>query len=142
MHRQPVLSLLVLALALTACAGARTPFPLGGDVEAGRMLFHKDTFPTCSSCYWETPGVALIGPLLRTIGAEAGSRAPGQSTESYLRESIVPPDAYLALGSAANIMATSYEAQRSEQELADLVAYLLTLREELDPHRHWLALRR
>jgi cytochrome c553 len=59
--------------------------------------------------------------------ARAGSRVSGQSAEAYLRESIKIADAFSVDGFSAGVMPAALGDDLSEQQLADLVAYLLTL---------------
>jgi mono/diheme cytochrome c family protein len=120
---------LILVLGLLAgCGGEPTPGVSPGDATNGERLFREGAVPACGSCHTLSPGFALLGPSLARIGRNAGSRVPGQSAGDYLRESIVEPNAHVAFGFAANIMAATYEARLSEQEIEDLVAYLLTLK--------------
>jgi cytochrome c1 len=72
--------------------------------------------------------VTLVGPSLANIGTDAGSRASGQSATEYLREAVVEPNAFMVEGFAANVMPATYGTQLSEQEISDLVAYMLSLK--------------
>ncbi len=89
----------------------------------------------CAACH-AIPGipnaVGLVGPNLSTIGSEAGDRVPGQDAESYIRESILNPNAFLApecpTGECpANVMPPNMGQKLSESELNLIVSYLLTL---------------
>jgi cytochrome c2 len=119
--------ILVLSL-LLGCGGQPTTAVVRGDVANGERLFREGAVPPCGTCHSLRPGQDLLGPSLARIGRNAGSRVPGQSASDYLRESILEPDAHTAFGFSANVMATSYGAQLSEQEVKDLVAYLLALK--------------
>lgn len=84
----------------------------------------------CSACH--TPGedvagpaAALPGPSLAGIGAAAANRLPGYAPEAYLRESILIPGAYRVDGYPADVLCGGV---LSQSQLADLVAYLLTLK--------------
>jgi mono/diheme cytochrome c family protein len=72
-----------------------------------------------------TPG---IGTRAQTRFTEAGYSGKAQSPEQYLLESIVDPSAYVVEGFADKIMPGTYSTQLSEQNAADLIAYLLTLK--------------
>ena len=87
-----------------------------------------ETQPGCITCHSLEPGVTSVGPSVATIGAEAGSRVSGTSAEEYLRESILEPDAHVAEGFAAGIMPKGFATALTEQQVNDLVAYMLTLR--------------
>jgi cytochrome c len=73
------------------------------------------------------PGQNLVGPSLGGIANVAGQMVSGQSAEEYLHESIVSPDAYVVEGFQSGIMPSNYGTQLSEQQINDLVAYLMTL---------------
>lgn len=89
-----------------------------GDAANGETLFAS----ACSGCHMEQEGV---GPALPGMGERAAERVEGQSAEDYLHESIVDPGAYVVEG-YQNIMPNTYTEQFDEQEIADLVAYMLT----------------
>lgn len=88
-----------------------------GDVENGEALFVQ----SCASCHQAEDGV---GPALTGMGERAATRVDGMSAEEYLHEAIVDPGAHLVEG-FGNIMPPVYGDQYDEQQLADLVAYLL-----------------
>jgi mono/diheme cytochrome c family protein len=48
--------------------------------------------------------------------------------EQYLFESIVNPNVYVVPGYAAGIMPQAYASQLTDQDMADIIAYLLTLK--------------
>ena len=52
----------------------------------------------------------------------------GKTAEEYLRESILDPDAYLAGNFQDGLMSREYPKVLSEQQLADVIAYLMTLK--------------
>jgi len=49
------------------------------------------------------------------------------TAEGYLRESILEPDAFVEAGFAPGVMYQAYSQTLTEGQLADLVAFLLTL---------------
>jgi hypothetical protein len=61
-----------------------------------------------------------------SISQRAGQRVPGLSAEAYLRQSILDPSAYVVSG-FRNIMYPHFKEKLSQQDLADLIAYLKTL---------------
>ena len=69
--------------------------------------------------------MTLVGPSMATIGADAGSRVAGMSAEDYLRQSILEPDANIADGFSAGIMPKALATELSEQQVNDLVAFML-----------------
>jgi hypothetical protein len=65
---------------------------------------------------------------LATVGSVTGTRVEGVPAKDYLRKSITAPDSYVVEGFSPGIMTNTYEAQLSEQQIEDLVAYMLTLK--------------
>jgi cytochrome c2 len=122
-------------LLLGACGG-RAAEP--GDAGRGRQLYHGEIAfandaPACNTCHGAEPGVETgIGPNLSNIGNRAATTIQGMSAEDYLRQSIVDPDAYLAGGFQEGIHFRGYREALTAQQVADLVAYLLTLRSGQD----------
>jgi mono/diheme cytochrome c family protein len=131
MRKLTFLLLGVLVLSLLACGGESAPEAGAGDAAAGETLFAQqliETQPGCITCHSLEPGVTSVGPSVATIGAEAGSRVSGTSAEEYLRKSILEPDATVAEGFATGIMPKGFATALTEQQVNDLVAYMLTLR--------------
>ena len=102
-----------------------------GDPVRGEALFFEQLpgeNTGCRLCHSLEPGVRLVGPSLANIGNEAATRVPGMSAEEYIRESIVNPDAYVVPGYPAGQMPPNYREFLSEEDIQDLVAFLLTLK--------------
>jgi hypothetical protein len=125
---------LLLVLGLVGCGGDK-PVPTletePSDVAesgAGEDLFHRVTQPPCTTCHSLEPGFVLAGPSLARIGAEAGSRVSGTTAAEYLRQSILEPSKHLAPGDWNNVMLETYPSQLTEQDVNNLVAYLMTLK--------------
>ena len=99
-----------------------------GDPAQGDLLFHGKVnghYP-CSACHSLQAGQTLVGPSLGGIATSAATRKPGYSAEKYIHESIVSPNAYAAPGYNKNIMPITFGSQMSKQDLADLIAFLMT----------------
>jgi mono/diheme cytochrome c family protein len=104
---------------------------LGSDPSAGRDIFLDNRIGAntgCRICHSLEPGQRLVGPSLAGVGRAAEARVPGLTAEQYLRQSIVDPDAYLVEGFQPGAMLPNVAEILSEQQLDDLVAFLLTLR--------------
>jgi mono/diheme cytochrome c family protein len=127
-----------------------TPLPLPADVFAslppgdaarGQQISVTNA---CAACHVEgaDPAAPLAGPAWlaarsadgKGIAQHAAERwrdadytGRATSPESYLVESILAPNDYVVGGFAPNIMPGTYGGVLAEQDLADLVAYLLTL---------------
>ena len=104
---------------------------LGGDPKAGEKLFNETRGGAgtgCRICHSLQPGVKLVGPSLAGIGAQAATRVPGLSAEAYLRQSLTEPDAHVVEGYRRGQMPPDYLSRLNQDQLEDLVAYLLSLR--------------
>jgi hypothetical protein len=65
---------------------------------------------------------------LAGIANRAGERVEGQSSEEYLRTSILEPDAYVVEGFTKGVMYQQYQQVLTDQQVEDLLAYMLTLK--------------
>ena len=130
LHRGLLITVIVLAFALAACSPSTTvagdPLP-SGDAERGAALFTESVggAPACSTCH-TLDGTTRVGPSLQGYADRAGTRVAGQSAEDYTHISIIRPAAYIVDG-YGNSMYIQYEQRLASQQIADLVAYLLTL---------------
>lgn len=121
-----ILSLLILLL-VAACGSTAV-----ADAIKGEELFNQTMIgegPGCVTCHLLEPDTVKIGPSLYGVATRAETRVEGLDAEAYLRQSILEPNAYGVLGFPYNVMYQDFADQISEDELTDLVAYLLTLRE-------------
>ncbi|GEM_PF-1786377 len=110
----------------------RTPTPtpqyvvnLTGDPRNGETLFHGDA--DCALCHSVTDDETIIGPSLQFIAGRAGYMRPNMSADDYLTGAILYPEYYIPTRGRAGIMPTTYQQLFTPQEIADVVAYLLTL---------------
>lgn len=136
-----IVSLCLLTLLAAACAPAppanNGPQPDNdatlvaalpqGDPERGAALFGQQISgaQACTTCH-SLDGSAGIGPTVQGYGAVAATRVGGESAEEYTYHAIVQPIRYIVPG-YPNVMYALYDAVLSEQQIADLIAYLLTL---------------
>jgi cytochrome c oxidase subunit 2 len=84
----------------------------------------------CIGCHNLDPDVQMTGPTWNNIGALAGARVKGQSAVDYLYTSIVAPNAYIVEGYPANIMAQTYGQMLAQQDIVDIIGYLLSQKTE------------
>ncbi len=122
---------ILLVFALAACGGGQQAGG-GSAAEQGKALFNQATLgpnsaPGCNTCHSLEPDKVIVGPSLAHVATRAATAVPGMSAEAYLRDSIVNPDAHVVTGFAAGVMYQYYGRDLSEQQVNDLVAFLLTL---------------
>jgi mono/diheme cytochrome c family protein len=90
-----------------------------GNPTAGKEIFTATAQPPCSSCHTlaEAGATGQVGPDLDDVlqGKDA----------AFIHESIVDPNAEIASGFSAGIMPETYGDQLSDQQLDDLVAFLV-----------------
>jgi nitric oxide reductase subunit C len=92
------------------------------------MTIGAASAPGCVSCHALDADVVLVGPSHAGIGTRAETAVAGKSAEEYLRESILEPDAEITDGFTMGLMYANYGTDLSDQEVADLVAFLMTLK--------------
>jgi cytochrome c553 len=121
------------ALLLAACGAPARP----ADPELGRALFgapvesERGPQQACVRCHAlgkDERSATGLGTNFYDIGLRAEREVPGQNAEQYLRTSIVDPDAHLSGGFQDGLMYRGYKTALSEEQISDLVAYMLTLR--------------
>jgi mono/diheme cytochrome c family protein len=88
------------------------------DLELGKTLFEAN----CAMCHGESDGP---GPAFTGMGERAAERVDGMSAEDYIHESIVDPSAYVVEG-FDDIMPKDYSDRLSEDDIANLIAYILS----------------
>lgn len=131
--RRVILVMMVLSLMLAACGGGSSGGPVTGDPKRGEDLYNRSTLGKqsaegCTTChnYDASEGPEEDAPYTAGTATKAATRVPGLSTEEYILESIVDPDAYVVEGWQAGDMYAEWDKDLTEQQIADLVAYLLT----------------
>jgi nitric oxide reductase subunit C len=122
-----------------AGVGAAQPAASNEPVALGQTLFHTPS-PGCFACHSVAPGVNLVGPSLADIAATATQRIAGpnyhgsaKDAASYIRESIVNPNAFVVEGptyssGGRSLMPTGFDTALTPRQIDDLVAYLMTLK--------------
>jgi len=118
-----VLSLLLATVA--ACGGdGSKPAASSGDVDvvAGKALFEKTVVgqsPGCITCHAREAGKTVVGPSLAGIASKG---------EDFIRQAILEPDADVTEGFPAGVMPKTYKDDLNEQQINQLVKYLMTLK--------------
>jgi hypothetical protein len=62
------------------------------------------------------------------IASRAGTSVDGQSAEEYLRLSILEPNAHIIEGFSEGLMPANWGDNLSQEQVEQLIAYLLTLK--------------
>ncbi|MEX2431248.1 MAG: cytochrome c [Dehalococcoidia bacterium] len=100
-----------------------------GDATEGEAIFTGQAggvTPGCPTCHSVGQG-DIVGPDLEGVATRAQGREPGTSAEEYMRQSIVDPDAFVVPGFPQGVMPPVYGDQLDEEQLNNLVAYLMSL---------------
>lgn len=95
------------------------------DLERGEQLTLSSG---CTGCHFMDPNQIAVGPTWYDLAATAAERVEGQSAELYLYNSIIHPNDYVVEGYTTNVMLQIYQDTLSEQDLGDIIGYLMTLR--------------
>jgi mono/diheme cytochrome c family protein len=111
-----------------------------GDAARGEQLFAQQvkqasgSNASCRACHSLVPGETLTGPSLAGVATRAETRVAGETAEQYIRQSIQQPNAFIVPDDPKFKQANGKSAMpdglgnlMSDQDLADLIAYLLTL---------------
>lgn len=131
MQSKKLLSMIfALVLLLSACnkeVGITLEDLPEGDPARGEALFTEviNGSPSCITCH-SVGSERGGGPGLLGYGERAGGIVAGESAEEYSFNSIVLPAKHIAQG-YSNAMYRQYAEKLSLQEIADLIAYMLSL---------------
>lgn len=122
-------AMLLAAACSTAPETSFADLPAGA-AERGAALFAEGVggAPACVTCH-TLDGQGLVGPSMVGYAARAPDHAADaglESAEAYTYASIIQPNRYIVSG-FGNTMYNQYGRHLSEQQIADLIAYLLTL---------------
>lgn len=102
------------------------------NAENGDAIFHT-TYDTmvgpfaCSTCHLADSESMLIGPGMWNIATRAAERVEGQSAAQYIYNSILHPGDYIVEGYADGVMPANFGDILSDNEVYDVIAYLMTL---------------
>jgi len=103
------------------------------DPKAGEHIYYETAAGVnagCRICHSLEKGETIIGPSFYGIADRAGKRIPGMTAEEYLHLSIVDPNAYVVSGYPAGQMIQNFGQILTEEQIEDLIAFLMTLKEE------------
>jgi mono/diheme cytochrome c family protein len=104
-----------------------------GDPANGEVLYN--TTYACAGCHGDpnVAGTNEVGPWLGNIAAEGDERVEGLSAGEYIHQSILEPNAFIAPicandapCSEPSTMPDNFGERMSAQDLADVIAFLLS----------------
>lgn len=111
-----------------------------GDVARGQELFEADFIGSgnvlgCQVCHLVNASGSTLGPPLSDLGRRSVEETIQQpnytgqakSVEAYLQESLLAPEVYVTSGFPVGLMPSNYGSTLTQQQIADLIAYMLTL---------------
>ncbi|MGF1504351.1 MAG: c-type cytochrome [Anaerolineae bacterium] len=78
----------------------------------------------CAGCH-NLDTTELVGPGLGDIADRGGSILPDMDAETYVRTSIIDPCSYLSEGHDECLMPENYEDELTDEEIDNLVAFLV-----------------
>ncbi len=113
-----------------ASSGSSNVSEVTGDPAAGQVLFNTfvpEASFACATCHLADSENTLICPGLQNVGTRAETRVPGMTAVEYLHQSIVDPSAYVVEGFPDNLMPHVFGQVFTEEQINDLIAYLMTL---------------
>ncbi len=82
----------------------------------------------CIACHTVSGiSTAIVGPVLDGIASRAGNTVVGLSTEEYIRQSIMEPNAFIVDGFAQDIMLQTFADTLTDEQVDNLITFMLTL---------------
>lgn len=114
----------------TPAPDAPTATPLQMTVPVGSAAKGKEVFNgvgNCGTCHRIDAEETFVGPSLKTIANRAAYKRPGMDAITYLYNVILNPDETINPLTKPGVMPRTFKAKLSEEQIADVIAYLLTL---------------
>ena len=123
-HKITITAVLCIAIFIAACGGNDSGEPATGE-EIYDTRYMRAGGVKCSECHTlEEQGAGQIVSLA-SLSEQAAERVEGMSAEAYVRQSILDPNAHLIDGSSRSAMPANYGEILSDEEIDNLVAFLL-----------------
>ncbi|HUN22045.1 MAG TPA: c-type cytochrome [Anaerolineales bacterium] len=127
--------LLIVGVLLSACGNqqAKEDVLSAAEIETAKEVY---VLAGCGACHQldSANTIGGVGPQLNDIGLVAGTRQEGVTAETYLREAILQPNAFVAPDcpggpcSSPSYMPATISDKLNEENLNLLVRYLLTMK--------------
>lgn len=97
--------------------------------------FYDEAGFACATCHRVDSEEKLVGPGLLNVGVRGGTDSahsdpsqPGEAAERYIYNSIIHPNDFVVPDFPENLMPQVYQDLFSEQEIYDIIAYLMSLK--------------
>jgi mono/diheme cytochrome c family protein len=103
---------------------------VAGNAENGKVLFetfYAEVSFACATCHHVDSDDRLIGPGLLNVAARVEGYGTGETVEAYVLHSIIAPNDFVVPDYPSNLMPQVYADLFTEEEINDLVAYVLSL---------------
>ena len=100
------------------------PVPVGNPAR-GEELYNGAA--NCGVCHRVDTEEVFVGPSLKTIANRAAYKRPGMDAVTYLYNVIINPDDTINPLTKPGIMPSTFEVKLTDEQIADVIAYLLTL---------------
>jgi mono/diheme cytochrome c family protein len=115
--------LVLLPVALVLIGAVVAPVLAAGSPTAGKKVYLANG---CGGCHtFKAAGSkGTVGPVLTKASLTAHAKATKQPLTTYIRTSIVKPNAYIVKGATKGIMPGTYGKTIKTKQLDDLVAFL------------------
>ncbi len=101
-----------------------------GNADNGKVLFetfYAEVSFACATCHRVDSEERLIGPGLLNVANRVEGYGTGETASEYVHHSIVAPNDFVVPDYPAALMPQTYAQVFTEEEINDLVAYVLSL---------------
>ena len=101
--------------------------PAAGNPESGQQIAQT---AGCAGCH-SIDGTKIVGPSWKGLFGKTEIFADGSTAvvdAAYIRESILTPSAKVVADFPDGVMPKTFADQLSEEQIADLIAYIMSLK--------------
>jgi mono/diheme cytochrome c family protein len=132
MDKRLVISMVFVLLILIVVGCSNSESATSEAVKAGEELFNQTVVGEnagCVTCHSLEPDVVIVGPSLAAFLEEAEEEGEelGMTAEEFIRQSILDPNAVIPEGYPENTMPQNWGEVLTEEQVENLVAYLMSL---------------
>ena len=112
-----------LLIVLTSCGLNGPTEGLNPIQTRGKTIFNQ----YCAACHDNQGDIIIVGPPLSHIATSGGDRVAGINAETYIRQSLLEPDAFFVDG-FDDLMPKTFNDILAQEEIDSLIEFLLTLK--------------